>query len=144
MPTDSRADYDAVASEITASSFATTEQMFGMPCLKNEGKAFAGYYQGAMVFKLKGQAHAEALALSGARLFDPSSHGRPMKEWGVPIDNGRCPPSTPLNGWSWGGKRYGIRPRLADGYLAITICNGKWVKKYKEPLPLSLLPGHEI
>src|SRR5437588_269073 len=81
MPTDSRADNDAVASEITASSLATTGQMFGMPCLKNEGKAFAGYYQDAMVFKLKGKAHAEALALSGARLFDPSSRGRPMKEW---------------------------------------------------------------
>lgn len=81
MSADPRTDYDAVVSEITATSSAITGQMFGMPCLKNNGKAFAGYFQGAMVFKLGAPAHAGALALSGARLFDPSGRGRPMKEW---------------------------------------------------------------
>jgi hypothetical protein len=81
MSSGSRAKYDAVVSEMLASSPATSGMMFGMPCLKNNGKAFAGFYQGAMVFKLGGPRHAEALALSGARLFDPSSRGRPMKEW---------------------------------------------------------------
>ena len=83
MSTDPRAEYDAVASEITATSSAITGQMFGMPCLKNNGKAFAGYYHGAMVFKLGTPVHADALALPGARLFDPSGLGRPMKEWVV-------------------------------------------------------------
>ena len=83
MSTDPRAEYDAVASEITATSSAITGQMFGMPCLKNNGKAFAGYYHGAMVFKLGAPTHADALALAGARLFDPSGLGRPMKEWVV-------------------------------------------------------------
>ena len=81
MSTDPRAEYDAVAGEVTATSSAITGKMFGMPCLKNNGKAFAGFYQGAMVFKLKAPRHSEALALSGARLFDPSGLGRPMKEW---------------------------------------------------------------
>jgi len=36
-----------------------------------------------MVFKLGGASHAEALALFGAKLFDPSERGRPMKEWVV-------------------------------------------------------------
>ena len=80
MSTDSRAEYDAVVSEIMASSSATSGSMFGMPCLKDRGKAFAGYYNGAMAFKLGAPRHAEALALSGARLFDPSGR-RPMKEW---------------------------------------------------------------
>ena len=83
MSTDPRTEYDAVASERTATSSAITGQMFGMPCLKNNGKAFAGYYHGAMVFKLGAPAHADALALPGARLFDPSGLGRPMKEWVV-------------------------------------------------------------
>ena len=39
MSTDPRAEYDAVAAEITATSSATTGKMFGMPCLKNNGKA---------------------------------------------------------------------------------------------------------
>src|SRR5689334_4071177 len=75
--------YDSVADELTATSEAIRSQMFGMPCLKRGSKAFAGDYHGAMVFKLRGEAHAQALALSGAHLFDPSGRDRPMKEWVV-------------------------------------------------------------
>lgn len=82
MSTDPQAEYDAVVSEMMASSPTTSGKMFGMPCLKNNnGKAFAGFYEGAMAFKLGGASHTEALALSGSRLFDPSGRGRPMKEW---------------------------------------------------------------
>jgi hypothetical protein len=81
MSSDPRAEYDAVVSELMASSPAASGTMFGMPCLKNNGKAFAGYHKGAMVFKLGGARHTEALALSGSRLFDPTGRGRPMKEW---------------------------------------------------------------
>jgi hypothetical protein len=80
MTNDPKAEYDAVADEIKATSPATSGAMFGMPCLKAGGKAFAGYYQGAMVFKLSGAPHAEALGLAGAQLFDPMG-ARPMKEW---------------------------------------------------------------
>ena len=82
MSLDAHATYDAVVAEITASSPTTTGKMFGMPCLKNSnGKMFAGFFEGTMTFKLGGAKHAEALALSGARLFDPSGRGRSMKEW---------------------------------------------------------------
>ena len=80
MNTDPRATYDAVAAELTATSSAITGKMFGMPCLKNNGKAFAGYFNNAMIFKLTNPEHSEALALPDARLFDPMG-GRPMKEW---------------------------------------------------------------
>jgi len=56
--------------------------MFGMPTLKIGRKAFAGNHDGDMVFKLSGAAHARALGLPGAHLFDPMG-GRPMKEWVV-------------------------------------------------------------
>lgn len=75
-------EYEAVVAEMTATSPATASKMFGMPCLKINGKAFAGYTDGSMVFKISGATHAEALALSGAHLFDPMG-GRPMKEWVV-------------------------------------------------------------
>lgn len=79
--TDPRTLYDAVATELAATSPTKISKMFGMPCLKNShGKAFAGFHQGTMVFKLASPQHAEALALSGAHLFDPME-GRPMKEW---------------------------------------------------------------
>src|ERR1700722_726611 len=80
MNTDPRATYDAVAAELTATSSAITGKMFGMPCLKNNGKAFAGYFNNAMIFKLTAPEHGEALALSDARLFDPMG-GRPMIDW---------------------------------------------------------------
>jgi hypothetical protein len=60
---------------------AEESQMFGKPCFKINGKAFACFFQNEMVFKLKGDTHAEAMALKGAQLFDPSGKGRAMKEW---------------------------------------------------------------
>ncbi|MDP9325498.1 MAG: TfoX/Sxy family protein [Candidatus Dormibacteraeota bacterium] len=57
-------------------------KMFGMPSVFIGTKAFAGYREGAMVFKLDGDAHAAALGLPGAHLFEPME-GRPMKEWVV-------------------------------------------------------------
>ena len=84
MSLEPQAEYYAVVSEMMATSPTSSGKMFGMPCLKNSnGKAFAGYYEGTMVFKLGGASHAEALALFGAKLFDPSERGRPMKEWVV-------------------------------------------------------------
>jgi len=84
MSLEPQAEYYAVVSEMMATSPTSSGKMFGMPCLKNSnGKAFAGYYEGMMVFKLGGASHAEALALFGAKLFDPSERGRPMKEWVV-------------------------------------------------------------
>ena len=55
--------------------------MFGKPCLKINGKAFACFFNGDMVFKLDSETHKKASALKGSKLFDPSGAGRPMKEW---------------------------------------------------------------
>jgi len=82
MSQDAREIYDQVAAELAASSPTTLGKMFGMPCLKIGAKTYAGFHNDSMVFKLSGAAHAGALALSGAHLFDPGM-GRPMKEWVV-------------------------------------------------------------
>jgi hypothetical protein len=57
--------------------------MMGMPCIKVGGKMVIGYESsGEMVFKLPdAKAHKQALALDGAKLFDPSGRGKPFKEW---------------------------------------------------------------
>jgi len=75
---------DPHAAYLTAGhSIETAEesQFFGKPCFKIGGKAFVAFFQDAMVFKLTGKAHAQALALPGALLFDPSGKGRAMREW---------------------------------------------------------------
>ena len=60
---------------------AEQSQMFGKPSFKVNGKAFTCFFQDEMVFKLTDDAHAEALALDGSQLFDPSGKKRVMKEW---------------------------------------------------------------
>jgi hypothetical protein len=83
MATDPRAEYDRIADELAAEASTVSSKMFSVPVLKKHGKAFAGYFTAheAMTFKLRGETHAEALAMPGAHLFDPSGEGRPMREW---------------------------------------------------------------
>jgi hypothetical protein len=94
-------DYDQIVERMGQQRGVTASRMFGMPALLLGRKAFAGLYGDAMVFKLSGDAHAAALNLTGAELFDPSQMGRPMKAWVVV--------PTPHAG-KWGG--------LADQALA--------------------------
>ena len=74
---------DLVSAALAADHALTTGSLFGMPCIKRNNKALAGAYDRGVVFKLAGDAHAEALALDGAVLFDPGGKGRPMKAWVV-------------------------------------------------------------
>ena len=66
---------------------AIKSQMFGKPCFKIGKKVFTCFFKNAMVFKLNGEFHQEALSLDASELFDPSGKNRPMKEWvQVPFD----------------------------------------------------------
>ncbi len=63
---------------------AKAARMFGMPSVKDAaGKAFAGLYQGELVCRLGRDtpAYAEAVALAGAHVFDPTGMDRPMRDW---------------------------------------------------------------
>jgi hypothetical protein len=69
-----------------ANSFSPEQQVevgkwFGKPCLKGQNKVFLVLWGKDLAFKLTGQAHSDALALPGARLFDPRGKGHAMKEW---------------------------------------------------------------
>ena len=80
---DARERYDELVDDLCArNDDVEPSQMMGMPC----GKMVAGFAkgEGAMVFKLPDPvAHARALGLGGAHLFDPGGKGRPFKEWVV-------------------------------------------------------------
>src|SRR6266566_4561460 len=76
--TNSNADaintYNELAQELAATNDdVTLGKMFGMPCINVNRKAFAGLFQDDMVFKLTGDAHAQALQLDGARLLAVAS-----------------------------------------------------------------------
>jgi hypothetical protein len=58
--------------------------LFGKPALKDQaGKAFACLLRDEVAFRLgrDSPAHASALELAGAHLFDPTGKDRPMKDW---------------------------------------------------------------
>lgn len=76
--------YHQIAAELPDSK---ESKMFGAKCLKApNGKAFAMYWKECMVFKLPGEAAADALSLDGAQVFCPAE-GRPMHGWiQVPMD----------------------------------------------------------
>jgi hypothetical protein len=80
MP-DTQKKYDALAADLADQPNVVRAKMFGMPSVRVNGNAFLGYFQGSLVAKLSGDAHATALKLKGAKLFDPSEMNRPMKEW---------------------------------------------------------------
>jgi hypothetical protein len=84
---DARERYDEICDDLAARNpEVVLTQMMGMPAVKADGKLVCGYVRSAdaMVFKLPDAgAHAEALALAGAHLFDPGGNGRPFKEWVV-------------------------------------------------------------
>jgi len=82
---EARERYEDIAHELAATNGdVELRKLFSMPAIYVKGKACAGFTQGKeMVFKLSGAAHAEALGLDGAHLFDPSGENRPMKEWVV-------------------------------------------------------------
>lgn len=73
--------FTTIGEELSKKKKVEASQMFGKPCLKINGKAFACFFQNEIVFKLGGKDHEEALKLKGAHLFDPSGKKRPMKEW---------------------------------------------------------------
>lgn len=82
-----RREYERLAAALSSTEGVVAGQMFGKVCLKIHGKAFVAQQDGLVVFKLQGADHEAALALPGARLWDPSGRGRPMKEWvAIPAD----------------------------------------------------------
>jgi len=77
-----RALFDQIARDLAVKySGVTTGKRFGKDCIKMHGKALAAFFQGEIALKLTGDDHRVALALDGARLWDPSGKHRPMKEW---------------------------------------------------------------
>src|SRR5690349_10285941 len=81
-PNDARALFDQIARDLAVSyNGVSAGKIFGTPCIKTHGKALAAFFQGDIALKLAGDDHRAALALEGARLWDPSGKHRPMKEW---------------------------------------------------------------
>jgi hypothetical protein len=89
MATKSEQTYERLVADLSRRG-VTAGNMFGKPTLKIGTKSIACLYNDGMAFKLGAgtSEHVEALALSGAGLFDPSGTGRQMRDWvWVPVEH---------------------------------------------------------
>jgi hypothetical protein len=78
---------DSLVAQFSPERGVARGKWFGKPCIKAGDKVFVVLWGSALAFKLNGAAHAEALQISGAHLFDPRGKGSPMKEWvQIPTD----------------------------------------------------------
>lgn len=82
---DEREHYEDIVDAITGwHEDCRASRIFGMPCVKRSGRVVLGLSRTGMVFKLTDpEAHARALAVPGAHLFDPSGRGEPFRQWVV-------------------------------------------------------------
>jgi hypothetical protein len=81
---DPRARFAEIVDDLAAGDPDVEEsQMMGRPSIKAGGKLIACYEsRGTMAFKLPDEAEQEtALALDGARIYDPAESGRLMRGW---------------------------------------------------------------
>ena len=80
-----RERYDDIVDAITAwNPECRSSKVFGMSCVKRSGRVVFGLSRTGMVFKLTDpEAHARALAVPGAHLFDPSGRGEVFRQWVV-------------------------------------------------------------
>ena len=116
------AETQAAWAELTAALVArgaASGAMFGMPTVKAGGRAILGCFGDAIVFKLGGAAHARALGLRGAELFDPSGMGRPMKEWVVvPAAHAREWPALAEAAFEYGSTAAEAKPETSRSVKA--------------------------
>lgn len=84
----SKAEFDSIGHSLSEEAEVGAGQMFGKPCLKISGKAFAAFFKEEMVFKIGAGSIAPLLVkYSGSQNWDPSGRNRAMKDWlQVPAD----------------------------------------------------------
>lgn len=78
MVNEATEQYDAIGRSMPDSRPGV---MFGVPCYEVGRRPYIMLYEKQLVCKLFGEAHAEALALPGASLFNPRGNARPMGNW---------------------------------------------------------------
>jgi len=78
---DAKFEFEKLKTSFVSDSDIEAGQMFGKACLKINGKAFLAQHLDTVVFKLNEPDRGKALSIAGAKLWDPSGKGRPMKEW---------------------------------------------------------------
>ncbi len=81
-----RTRYDTICDYMVRSHGATSGNLYGKPCALLRGHAFLYFHQGWAAFKLRGRIRLQALALAGAKFWDPLGREGPSMEWVIVPD----------------------------------------------------------
>ena len=73
--------FDEIVALLPPTPAIVRGKMFGMPCLKVNGKVFACFWEDGLSVKLPAEEVAKALKMPGIIILDPMHNNRPMKEW---------------------------------------------------------------
>lgn len=81
-----RTRFDTICDYMVRSHGATAGSLYGKPCALVRGHAFLYFHQGWAAFKLRGRVRLQALALAGAKFWDPLGRDGPSMEWVIVPD----------------------------------------------------------
>ena len=80
-------NFEDLASHFASNDTVTEAKWFGKRCISVNGKAFAVLFGEDIAYKLTPDDLAEALEITGTKLFDPRGKGNPFKEWAqIPVN----------------------------------------------------------
>ncbi len=81
-----RTRFDTIREYMVRSHSATSGTLYGKPCALLNGHAFLYLHQDWAAFLLKGRVRLQALALPGARFWDPLGRDGPSMDWVIVPD----------------------------------------------------------
>ncbi|MEZ5442481.1 MAG: hypothetical protein R3F15_13470 [Lysobacterales bacterium] len=76
-----RTRFDTICEYMVRSHGASVANLYGKPCATVRGHAFLYFHQNFAAFKLRGRVRLQALALAGAKFWDPLGREGPSMEW---------------------------------------------------------------
>lgn len=76
-----RTRFDTICDYLGRAHETSTGTVYGKPCAMHTGRAFIAFHMDGMGFKVRGRIRLQALALSGAKFWDPLLPDRPDPDW---------------------------------------------------------------
>jgi len=76
-----RSRFDAICDLLAREHETRNAPLYGRPAVNVEGDPILAFHDGGMAFRLHGRAHANALALPGARPWHPLHPDQPSPDW---------------------------------------------------------------
>lgn len=77
----SRTRFDTIRDYMVRAHDAAPGHLYGKPCAMHLGHAFIAFCFDGMAFRLRGRVRLQALALKGAKYWDPIGRSDPQMDW---------------------------------------------------------------